>query len=1525
MSYTSQKTTFQTYTNGTSPYIKDGYWYIGNTDTKIKAEGADALTMLLSNDSDIIVRNNLGAIVGDLPTTDVFVLRGATPVEGANITLTPPDGFVQGVEGEEGVDTHYTFDGKKLTINNLPEGFTAGAFTFEYADTGISKTFPLKVVSSEVDYNLVIDKTLINSTKEGGTVKITVKKISADGTKILEKPYDESKDEEENKNSEKGVQLRINDDEDYANRWFIRYDIGETDAITVKLEVQVGNESIVWDEETIEFVANGTPGGDGDSLQVIYIAYEPTKENPTPPDPPTGWDESMPTLSKRQRMYMSQKMSKSTTWSAPVQISAEDGLPGKDGKDIEYVYYRTDVIENNLSAPDANTTINDVPNNITDEHKKAWYKSPLGITEKYPYEYMSMRTKSAGAENWGNYTTPVIWSKWGDKGQDGDGVVYHYCRMQDTSIPLYPAPSNLTYNWTDEPQGVSSDYPYEYVVTIATSSKEKEEKEEEMAKRVDAATQKRSMADWKDAAERKTYICNIRKNANNSHIEIGDYVYVEGIVLDLSESSIRLYGEVVSLYNPNQYDGWIQMQNMRLSYREGVLWAKFGEDSVAYWLQRSTPIIAKKADGTYQTDSVLFTPMKQIGSKTPEVCTADEVVVNIYTESVEEGDDVTPEPDENGVYTISLGDESSGKVSVAEALCAQMILIGKESNPDVKVDEETVEVLADGVTIKDVKYGTSNSYSTEPTNFGTNYPTDITPGQWIWTRTYYSNGVTADLKTYYSQDNITASLTNDYDLVVKNNAGVLVSSFPITSTIELYQGSQKLTPTSYLWSGPNGFEDDVATLSLEASDYNTYGPGSYVGTAKHNNTTLYTKTFTIAETTAEVDYNLIVPSTVNVGTTNNQKTKTVAVQVLKIGKGYSDDTSASATLQSAGDHLIKIEYKVADSETWETLGSWDSLPISKKTQVRIRSTVTDDSSLVWDEETIEVVMSGDNGTGTNGDTSEMVYVYQKITRARDENGNIINLTPPKTPEISSKDYFTDNSDWKLYEITSSDSDDFVFRSTGIKKTSGANSDNITYSSWTIPELYSAFIDKNVSGEKAAAFYKLFGYGDAEKQGIKYDGEGNAYINATMINTGILTVTKGGNGNDKNDVLFSAGWNNDGTGSVKIGAMEVSQLASKSDVASVAAGNLLFESEKIENWYFSNESGTKTAEDGWVEVSLQASGGNDSNGLFEQYIWLYGNNNDTPNVNAIDLEAGTYVLSWEAKGSCPSIGHQVLILNDGWGEDVSNMLFSTEKNEWKHFSFNFTVPEGGWTKTIIRFDCNTADNDVMYDLSVRKVQLQVGDTATAWKKPQKPVGMSDNVSTNDFSWKFSSTEGMFMWDGPQGTISTENPTGDAIFAVYKNDNKKTLYMKGRVEAESGNIGGWTIGNKGIYAKWTGTEADEEPDGELGTVGMYYGTKWTVGEDENESPVRFYAGKSGNTAKFVVTEDGQVYASNAQIDAAGFTINGDPPSTLETNYKNLADECSKAYDAIDSIQGDINNLYGFIGNENLTGEWQYDDRE
>jgi hypothetical protein len=53
-------------------------------------------------------------------------------------------------------------------------------------------------------------------------------------------------------------------------------------------------------------------------------------------------------------------------------------------------------------------------------------------------------------------------------------------------------------------------------------------------------------------------------------------------------------------------------------------------------------------------------------------------------------------------------------------------------------------------------------------------------------------------------------------------------------------------------------------------------------------------------------------------------------------------------------------------------------------------------------------------------------------------------------------------------------------------------------------------------------------------------------------------------------------------------------------------------------------------------------------------------------------------------------------------------------------------------------------------------------ATIWSPAQEDFTQA-NVS-NDYSWKFSPTDGMFMWNGPQGTISSSDPTGGALFSI-----------------------------------------------------------------------------------------------------------------------------------------------------------------
>lgn len=95
--------------------------------------------------------------------------------------------------------------------------------------------------------------------------------------------------------------------------------------------------------------------------------------------------------------------------------------------------------------------------------------------------------------------------------------------------------------------------------------------------------------------------------------------------------------------------------------------------------------------------------------------------------------------------------------------------------------------------------------------------------------------------------------------------------------------------------------------------------------------------------------------------------------------------------------------------------------------------------------------------------------------------------------------------WTTAEITASSTYKFVFTSTGVKTTtySGTTAQTPTYSGWTTPELWGAWLSNSVDVKAYAEFLKLTNNGTAE--GLKYNENGNLYINATYINTGTLTV------------------------------------------------------------------------------------------------------------------------------------------------------------------------------------------------------------------------------------------------------------------------------------------------------------------------------------------------------------------------------------------------------------------------------------
>lgn len=402
-----------------------------------------------------------------------------------------------------------------------------------------------------------------------------------------------------------------------------------------------------------------TQYANGASLQIIYTSSDNMPDTPSGNDP-QGWSTQMPAIVAGEKVYMSQKLSSDTNWSTPVPISAndgntptvtisngywvingeptsqkaqgEDGLPGstpevtivngewvingvptgqqaqgaagKDGSDIEYVYYRSIDEQSKLQPPSA-SDINALPETITDEIGGKWYESPLGITSKWKYEYMSVRTKPSGTQtNWSNFSTPVIWSKWGEKGQDGDGVSYYYLLTETEGTYNYTIGDE---DWTDEPTGVNNQKKYEYVVKVTYDGKTNTTTIGNPAtlwnrfvssmKQMNTYTYQNSYNNWTtpQGTEKDAYVAighrgkwytdqvvdgKVTQIYDNSDLKAGDMTFLEGEVTDRYSSDnvcqrFTLYGTVIAVKKSDQKvgdannaskRGYVEIQNTAITW-----------------------------------------------------------------------------------------------------------------------------------------------------------------------------------------------------------------------------------------------------------------------------------------------------------------------------------------------------------------------------------------------------------------------------------------------------------------------------------------------------------------------------------------------------------------------------------------------------------------------------------------------------------------------------------------------------------------------------------------------------------------------------------------------------------------------------------------------------------------------------------------------------------------------------------------------------------------------------------------------
>lgn len=242
----------------------------------------------------------------------------------------------------------------------------------------------------------------------------------------------------------------------------------------------------------------GDSGNDGGRYEFRYRNYIPSEQYPIPPKPATGsngttggWSETQQPLSETDIrngsatwMTYCLKTAAGTyeTWSDPIRITGANGLDGEDGSDVEFIYTRN----NTGSVPSAPTasgtgntkTFSDNDWFGLDNNGVTWTDNPTGVSENMRYEYVAVREKPAGNNtSWGAYHV-ALWSKWGEKGMDGDGMQYVF-KLFDTeltdaqrtsNIPTKPA--TMTNNewipsgWKDDPPTVSSEHPYCYCSTI---------------------------------------------------------------------------------------------------------------------------------------------------------------------------------------------------------------------------------------------------------------------------------------------------------------------------------------------------------------------------------------------------------------------------------------------------------------------------------------------------------------------------------------------------------------------------------------------------------------------------------------------------------------------------------------------------------------------------------------------------------------------------------------------------------------------------------------------------------------------------------------------------------------------------------------------------------------------------------------------------------------------------------------------------------------------------------------------------
>lgn len=190
--------------------------------------------------------------------------------------------------------------------------------------------------------------------------------------------------------------------------------------------------------------ADGHDGADGSNIEFVYKLTVTSLVTPTKPTGNSqteairqGWTDHPTGISEQYQCewvcsHNLQTDGSWSEWSSPT-IWSKWGVNGKDGNVVEYIYQITKLPASPKEITDNNPDQDEyIPQSAPGE--QPWTDNPTGVSKEFQYEWVSQRKYKGDTHKWGNFSSPSLWAKYGDNGQDGQHLRVMYTKTSGSDV-----------------------------------------------------------------------------------------------------------------------------------------------------------------------------------------------------------------------------------------------------------------------------------------------------------------------------------------------------------------------------------------------------------------------------------------------------------------------------------------------------------------------------------------------------------------------------------------------------------------------------------------------------------------------------------------------------------------------------------------------------------------------------------------------------------------------------------------------------------------------------------------------------------------------------------------------------------------------------------------------------------------------------------------------------------------------------------------------------------------------------------